>query len=289
MWAPTRPAAALLVLSVGRRCRSPVYRRLSKFRRCSGARGRRLQILLEPPDGLVIPYPTIATACPRAEPPRGEIVHALSNYGGLTRCGGSSSTGSSGASARLRPTEGPLPVGSARVARLLGSRCPLQDVPVGVRRGPGDLARHGVHVLLRDDDGNGRLCSEPSPRISGRGGRAGAPHGGALRPTWRPTWVCPPGAPRACSPGRGVAACLRGRRKRSPRKSRDETGSDNAALSAPPERLVSHPIPAKRRKLGRKPALVSSLGSSSRSCGRTLHQGWGPTGMASVFGLPGKP
>ena len=51
------PAPALLVLSVGRRRRSPVYRRLSKFRRCSGARGRRLQILLEPPDGLRYPLP----------------------------------------------------------------------------------------------------------------------------------------------------------------------------------------------------------------------------------------
>ena len=31
-----------------------------------------------------------------------------------------------------------------------------------------------------------------------------------------------------------------------------------AALSAPPGRLVLHPTPAKPRKLGRKPALVSS-------------------------------
>ncbi len=48
-------------------------------------------------------------------------------------------------------------------------------------------------------------------------------------------------------------------RKRSPRKSRDETGPENAALSAPPGRLVLHPTPAKPRKLGRKPGLVSSL------------------------------
>ena len=72
-------------------------------------------------------------------------------------------------------------------------------------------------------------------------------------------WALSVPSPRACSPGRGVAACLRGRRKRSPRKSRDETGSDNAALSAPPGRLVLHPTPAKPRKLGRKLALVSSL------------------------------
>ena len=74
-------------------------------------------------------------------------------------------------------------------------------------------------------------------------------------------------SPRACSPGRGVAACLRGRRKRSPRKSRDETGSNNAALSAPPGRLVLHPTPAKPRKLGRKPALVSSLSRLARLLG----------------------
>ena len=65
--------------------------------------------------------------------------------------------------------------------------------------------------------------------------------------------------PERCSPGRGAAACLRGRRKRSPRKSGDETGPENAALSAPPGRLVVRPTPAKPRKLGRKPALVSSL------------------------------
>ena len=57
------------------------------------------------------------------------------------------------------------------------------------------------------------------------------------------------------------------RRNRSPRKSRDETGPENAALSAPPGRLVLHPTPAKPRKLGRKPALVSSLSRLARLLG----------------------
>ena len=75
----------------------------------------------------------------------------------------------------------------------------------------------------------------------------------------KPALVSSPRIRERRSPGRGVAACLRGRRNRSPRKSRDETGIDNAALSAPPRRLVLHQTPAKPRKLGRKPAPVSSL------------------------------
>ena len=70
-------------------------------------------------------------------------------------------------------------------------------------------------------------------------------------------------------------------RKRSPRKSREETGPENAALSAPPGRLVLHPTPAKPRKLGRKPGLVSSLsrlGSLLGGGGSPERTGLGPSG-----------
>ena len=72
-------------------------------------------------------------------------------------------------------------------------------------------------------------------------------------------------------------------RNRSPRKSRSETGTDSAARSALPARLVLHPTSAKPRKLYGKPALVSSL---SRLAG-LLGGGGSPerTGLVPSMGL----
>ena len=56
-------------------------------------------------------------------------------------------------------------------------------------------------------------------------------------------------------------------RKRSPRKSRDETGTDNVARCARPARLAVRLLRQNPRKLYGKPALVSSLSRLARLLG----------------------
>ena len=98
-----------------------------------------------------------------------------------------------------------------------------------------------------------------------------------------------PSFPHTAPPGTGDPL---GRRKRSPRKSRDETGPESAALSAPPRASRVAPYSAKPRKLCGKPALVSSLsrlagllggGGSPERTGLLARWGYCPSSVATAL------